>query len=62
MSRSWDFSSRKQATTTPDHQQQPTAAVVVVLVLLQVLGEVVDAVRQQRDLHLRLKPAAPDIC
>src|SRR4051794_23379347 len=36
-----------------DEQQQATTAVVVVLVLLEVLGQVGDAVREQRDLHLR---------
>src|SRR3954452_19594886 len=35
-----------------DQHQQPAARVVVVLVLAQVLGQVVDAAGQQRDLHL----------
>src|SRR6476646_529903 len=42
----------EQTTTLTDEQQQTTTAVVVVLVLLEVLGEVADAVRQQRDLNL----------
>ena len=42
-----------QETTTLAHeQQQTTTAVVVVLVLLEVFGEVGDAVAQERDLHL----------
>ena len=43
----------EQTATLTHEQQQPTTAVVVVLVALQVLGQVGDAVRQQRDLHLR---------
>ena len=35
-----------------DQQQQAAAAVVVVLVLTRVLGEVEDALREQRDLDL----------
>ena len=42
----------QQATTLADEQQQATTAVVVVLVLLEVLGQVRDAVAQQRDLDL----------
>src|SRR4051794_28208072 len=42
----------EQPAALTDQQQQPPAAVVVVLVLAQVLGEVADAPRQQRDLHL----------
>src|SRR5690606_15471099 len=42
----------EQALTLADLQQQTTAAVVVVLVHLEVLGEVIDVVRQQRDLDL----------
>ena len=42
----------QQPTALADEQQQATTAVVVVLVLLEVLGEVADAVAQQRDLHL----------
>src|SRR4051794_3387379 len=36
-----------------DEHQQAAARMMVVLVLAQVLGEMVDAVREQRDLHLR---------
>src|ERR1043165_9191593 len=36
-----------------DHQQQPAAAVVVLLVALEVLGQVVDALGEQGDLHGR---------
>src|SRR5699024_8572237 len=42
----------EEATALADEEQQTTTAVVVVLVLLQVLGEVLDALRQQRDLDL----------
>src|SRR5207253_2444827 len=37
----------------PDEEQEATAAVVIVLVHLEVLGQVGDAPRQQRDLNLR---------
>src|SRR5690606_30604881 len=43
----------QEPATTADQQQEAAAAVVVVLVLLQVLGQIVDAARQQRDLDLR---------
>src|SRR3954471_12554793 len=42
----------EQTTALADEQQQATTAVVVVLVRLEVLGEVTDAVTEQRDLHL----------
>ena len=42
----------EQPTALADQQQQAAPAVVVVLVLLEVLGEVLDAVAEQRDLHL----------
>jgi len=42
----------QQPAALAHEEQQPTAAVVVVLVLLEVLGEVGDAVAEQRDLHL----------
>src|SRR5690606_26617225 len=42
----------EKAAAPADHQQQAAAAVVVVLVRLEVLGELGDAVRQQRDLHV----------
>ena len=34
------------------HHKQPTPRTVVLLVLLKVLGEVVDTLRQQRNLHV----------
>src|SRR5699024_1731460 len=43
----------KQVAAAADHLEQAAAAVVVVLVALQVLGQVVDARGQQRDLDLR---------
>src|SRR5690606_11964012 len=42
----------EQATALADEEEQTTTAVVVVLVLLEVLGEVLDALREERDLHL----------
>src|SRR5690606_22583880 len=42
----------EQTTTLTDEQEQPTTRVVVVLVLLEVLGEVLDALRQHCGLHL----------
>src|SRR3954454_24887955 len=42
----------EQTTALTDHEEQTTTRVVVVLVLLQVLCEVFDALRQHRDLHL----------
>src|SRR5690606_23954930 len=42
----------QQATALTDEQEQATARVVVVLVCLEVLGEVLDALRQHCDLHL----------
>jgi hypothetical protein len=41
------------AATLADHHQQPAPRVVVLLVLAQMLGQVVDALGQKRDLHLR---------
>ena len=43
----------QQATALPDHFQQATTGAVVLDVLLQMLGQVVDPLRQQRDLHIR---------
>jgi hypothetical protein len=43
----------KKATTLTDKKQQSTTAVVVVLVLLEVFGEVLDALSQNCDLNLR---------
>src|SRR5215218_9000160 len=42
----------EQTTTLTDEEQQATTRVVVVLVLLQVLGEVLDSLREERDLDL----------
>src|SRR3954452_121564 len=42
----------QQPTALAHEQQQATTAVVVVLVRLEVVGEVADAVAEQRDLHL----------
>ena len=42
----------EQAATTTHQHEQATTAVMVLLVDLQVLGEVGDAVGQQRNLHL----------
>src|SRR3954454_8475503 len=42
----------EQAPAAADQLEQPAPAVVVVLVELQVLGQVLDALRQHRDLHL----------
>src|SRR5215218_7855955 len=44
---------QKAATATDEHQKAP-ARVVVMLVLAKVLGEVVDAMREQRNLDLGL--------
>ena len=43
----------KQAPTLADHHEQTSPAVMVLLVDLQVLGEVVDPLGEQRDLDLR---------
>src|SRR5690606_13948998 len=43
----------QQPATLTHEQQQATTRVVVVLVLLQVLGEVLDAAGQHGDLHFR---------
>src|SRR5919107_4398380 len=42
----------QQPAALAHEEQQPATAVVVVLVHLEVLGEVGDAVAEQRDLHL----------
>src|SRR4051794_29360305 len=44
----------EEATAATDEHQQAAARVVVVLVLAQMLGQVVDAMRQQRHLDLGL--------
>lgn len=43
----------QQATATTHEQQQTAPRVVIVLVHLEVFGEVLDALGQQRDLRLR---------
>src|SRR3954470_21876979 len=43
----------QEAAAAADELQQATTRVVVVLVTAQVLGELVDALCQHRDLHLR---------
>src|SRR5215207_2883000 len=43
----------EQTTTLTDEEEQATTRVVVVLVLLQVLGEVLDPLGEDRDLDLR---------
>ena len=42
----------QQATALADELEKATAGVVVLLVDLEVLGEVADALREQRDLNL----------
>ena len=43
----------EQAAALADHHQQPAARAVIFFVGLQMLGQMVDAMRQQRDLHVR---------
>ena len=43
----------EQATTLRDHLEQPAPRVIVFLVRFEMLGELVDALGKQRDLHLR---------
>src|SRR5438270_741686 len=43
----------EQAPALRDHLEQPPARVVVLLVSLEVLGQLVDALGEQSDLHLR---------
>ena len=42
----------QQTAALADHQQQTTAGAVILLGRLQMLGQMVDAVREQRDLHV----------
>jgi hypothetical protein len=42
----------EQAMALADHHQQSPAGTVILGVGLQMLGEVVDALREQRDLHV----------
>jgi hypothetical protein len=43
----------KQASALADHDQQPAARAVILFISLQMLGQMVDAMREQRDLHVR---------
>src|SRR5207247_10434823 len=43
----------EQAVALPDHLAQPAARRMILLVRLEVLGQLGDALRQQRDLHFR---------
>ena len=43
----------EQAAALADHDQQPATRAVVFFVGLQMLGQMVDAMREQRDLHVR---------
>ena len=49
----------KQFPTTRDHDKQATPGVVVLFVNLEMLGQFVDALREQRDLHLRRTGVRP---
>lgn len=55
----------EKATTSSDHHQKSAATVMVVRMLLQVLGQMVDAFREQRDLYLggtRIGSVRPMLC
>ena len=43
----------KQAPTLADQAQKPTARVMILLVRREVLGQLIDASREQRDLNFR---------
>ena len=43
----------QQAPALADHHQQPAARAVIFFVGLQMLRQMIDALRQQRDLHVR---------
>ena len=43
----------QQAAALADHHQQPAARAVVFFVALQMFRQMIDALRQQRDLHIR---------
>src|SRR5262245_50064409 len=52
----------QEAATAPDELEQPAARVVVLRVRAEVLGQLVDALREHRDLHLgraRVVPRPP---
>jgi hypothetical protein len=43
----------QQATSLANHHEQATTGTVILFVLLQMFGQLVDALRQQSDLHIR---------
>jgi hypothetical protein len=43
----------EQTTALADHHQKPAARTVILFVGLQMLSQMVDAMREQRDLHVR---------
>jgi len=43
----------QQPTSLTDHHQQPASRTVIFLVLLQMFGQVIDPLREQRDLDVR---------
>ena len=43
----------EQAAVLADHDQQTTARAMIFFVGLQMVGQMVDAMREQRDLHIR---------
>ena len=49
----------EQAASLRDHLEQSAPRVVVFLVRFEMLGELIDALREQRDLHLRRPGVAP---
>lgn len=42
----------EQTAALADHHQQPAARTVILFVALQMLGQMIDPLRQQRDLHV----------
>jgi len=43
----------QQTAALADHHQQPATRTVIFCVFLEVLGEMIDALREQRNLHIR---------
>jgi hypothetical protein len=43
----------QQTPALTDHHEQSTPRTMILFVLLQVIGQMVDALRQQRNLHIR---------
>jgi len=43
----------QQTPALPNHHQQAAPGAVVLLILLQMLGQMIDALRQQRNLNIR---------